>query len=281
MRNLKHLTMKKILNSKIAGVIVIFITSCVPQADKIGEIGPPPANGKITVDATDQYNPKFTASADRGFIYQWDLGNNQTTLGQTVTSYFPFSGSYNISCAIFGEGAQKVDAATTFVVATTDPTITNKPGWKELTGGGAGRTWVYNTDPATGTPDYCFQTYFDLVAYPENWKPQNSWGQCVRITPDINGEMVFDLNGGINYTYHQTAGDDGTKGTFILDVANMKITIVNPYILDHAIDCTASAVTATGAYDIKLLTDDEMVLWQNQGDGTGWSWSFKRKGYNP
>lgn len=277
----KHLTMKKIVNTIIAGVILIFVASCEPQTDKIGEIGPPPTNGKIAVDATDPYNPVFTASADKGFIYQWDLGNNQNALGQAVTSYFPFSGSYNVVCTIFGEGAQSVKATTTFTVTQTDPTITNKPVWKELTGSGVGKTWVYNTDTFSGNPDYCFQTTDDLANYPDNWKPSGSWGQCVRITPDINGEMVFDLNSGINYTYHHTAGDNGVKGTFILNTDKMTLTIVNPYILDHAIDCTEPVVTAIGVYNIKLLTDDEMVLWQNQMNGTGWSWSFKRKRYNP
>jgi len=52
--------------------------------------------------------------------------------------------------------------------------------------------------------------------------------------------------------------------------------------LDYAIDCTNPAATATGVFEIKLLTDDLMVLWQDQKDGgTGWGWSFKRKGYNP
>lgn len=275
--------MKKIINTVIAGVILTFAISCEPQTDKIGEIGPPPTNGKITVDATDPYNPVFTVSADKGFIYQWDMGNKQFIAPgkQIVTSYYPFAGTYEVICTIYGAGAANVTATTNFTVAQTDPAVSSKPVWKELTGGGTGRTWVYNTDPATGTPDYCFQTYWDLVEYPEHWKPQNSWGQCVRLTPDINGEMIFDLNNGINYTYHHVADDAGIKGTFILDTDKMTIKVVNPYILDYAIDCTVPAVTSTGVYDIKLLTDNEMVLWQNQGDGTGWSWSFKRKGYNP
>ena len=271
--------MNKNINRTIAGVILIFVASCKPQTDKIGEIGPPPTNGIITINDSDPYNPVFTASADKGFIYHWDMGNNQKIAPgkQEVTSYYPFAGTYEVECAIYGAGAAKVIVKTTFTVDQTDPAVSTKPVWKELTGSGAGKTWVYNTDPATGTPDYCFQTYYDLVTYPENWKPENSWGQCVRFTPDLNGEMEFDLNGGINYTYHHEAGDEGVKGTFILDADMMTLTVVNPYILDYAIDCTVPSVTSTGLYDIKLLTDDEMVLWQNQGDGTGWSWSFRRK----
>ncbi len=258
--------------------IYFFVLACEPQKDEIGPLGPAATNGTISIDATDPYNPKFTANADNAFIYKWDLGNDQTTSGKTATSYYPFSGEYNIVCNIAGAGGLGETITTTYTVETTDPKVANKPVWKELTGKGAGRTWVYNTDPETGVPDYCFQTYFDLVTYPEHWKPENSWGQCVRLTPGLNSEMVFDLNGGINYTYHQTPGDEGVVGTFILDAEKMVITIVNPYIPDHNVECTNPLVTVKGIYQIKLLTDDEMVLWQDQEDGmTGWSWSFKSK----
>jgi hypothetical protein len=176
-----------------------------------------------------------------------------------------------------------VKAEVNYTLTLTDPTVVSKPVYSELTGSGYGRTWVYNTDTAIGIPDYCYQTTNDLADYPDNWMPGNSWGQCVQITPDSKGEMVFDFDGGtINYTYHHIAGDEGVKGTFIVDGTNMTLTIVNPYILDYNIECTNPDVTVTGIYDIKLLTDDEMVLWQDQQDGvTGWAWSFKRKGYNP
>ena len=143
---------------------------------------------------------------------------------------------------------------------------------------------MYNTDTQTGKPDYCYQTTGDLVNYPNNWMPSSSWGQCERITPDINGEMVFDLNGGVNYTYHHVAGDAGVKGTFVLDAEKRTLTVKNPYILDHAVGCTQPAATATGVYQIMKLTEDELVLWQMQkaptsapGSGEGWGWSFKRK----
>lgn len=277
--------MKKTAYKILTMAAMIFIASCEPQEEKIGEIGPAPINGSITVDATDPYNPVFTASADRGFIYYWDFGNGQKLVGpQDATSYFPFPNTYKVTCNIFGEGGQgPAKAETNYIVTTTDPAVINKPVYKELTGGGVGRTWVYNTDPSIGIPDYTYQTTNDLADYPDNWMPNASWGQCTRITPDINGEMVFDFSGGsINYTYHHIAGDAGVKGTFVVDAMNMTLTIVDPYILDYAIDCTNPTATATGKYDIKLLTDDVMVLWQDQQDGgTGWGWSFKRKGYNP
>ena len=276
--------MKKHIYFAVA--ILAFLSACEPQRMEQGKIGPAPSNIKLTMTATDEHNPVFTAQAENGYIYHWDMGNGQVIAPGpgTVTSYYPLAGTYKVDVTIYGEGAQEISADTTFHVATTDLAVASRPVWKELTGNGTGRTWVYNTNPATGTPDYCYQTTGDLVNYPNNWKPSASWGQCVRITPDINGEMTFDLVGGVNYTYHHVAGDPGLRGTFILDTENMTITIKDPFILDHNVNCTEAAAAATGVYRIMKLTDDELVLWQLQneptsapGSGVGWGWSFKRK----
>ncbi len=265
---------------------IILTSSCKTETDQLSLVGPEPTNGKITtINGVDAWNPSFKVSSTNGFIYHWDMGNKQQIApddknkGNTssVTSYYPFAGTYDVICTIYGAGAKSTTVKTSFTVAKNDPNLATKPMWKELTGNGTGKTWVYNTDTSTGEPDYCYQTTGDLATYPDNWKPSASWGQCVRKTPDILGEMVFDLKDGINYTYHHVAGDVGVKGIFILNTTDKTLTIKNPYILDYNVACTQAAATATGIYQIKLLTDDEMVLWQNQGDGTGWGWSFKRK----
>ncbi len=267
-------------------LILAVLYSCQPQKDKFGSLGNPPTSGEIKIDNSDPYNPVFSAVSEGGFIYLWNLGNGQTATGQKVTSYYPFAGDYGISCKISGTGGEGITTTKTFTVDNNDPKVANMPVWKELTGAGAGTTWVYNTDPATGSPDYCYQTgnQAELDNWDGNgWQPSWSWGQCVQITPDINGEMVFDLIGGINYTYHHVEGDAGVHGTFILNTENMTLTVKNPYILDYNIDCTNPATTINGVYEIKLITEDQLILWQDQLDSeeTGWGWSFKKKGTNP
>lgn len=267
----------KTINYMALIMLLASVFSCEIQEDSIEAIGEGPSNGSILIDESNPYKPIFTVSSDNGFIYHWDMGNGQKLEGKEVTSYYAFSGTYNVTCIVYGAGAKNIVINQEFNVGTTDPSIANQAVWKELTGSGLGKTWVYDTNTETGVPSYCYQTTGDLETYPEGWTLGWGWGQCVGITPDIKGEMIFDLNGGINYTYHQTASDTGIKGTFILDAENLTLTIVDPYILDHDIDCTNTAATSKGVYNIKLLTDDQMVLWQNQGNGTGWSWRFKRK----
>ena len=272
--------MKKIFYAFGLCLAVAAFNSCSPEKIENFDIGPTPSDANITVNSTDPHRPVFTVNSKGGFIYHWNMGNGQkiTPGKDSETSYYPFAGTYDVVCTVYGAGAKNIAATVTFTVEETDPLVATSPMWKELTGGGEGRTWVYNTDPSTGFPDYCYQTVNDLVTYPDNWMPSASWGQCVRITPDINGEMVFDLDNGINYTFHHVAGDAGVKGSFVLNTDNKTITIADPYILDYNIACTNPAATGSGTYQIKLLTDDEMVLWQDQKDGgTGWGWSFKRK----
>lgn len=273
--------MKNIKFTTFFYLLFFLMIGCAPQVDEIGDTGVPPTSGEIIIDDSDPFHPIFKAVSENSFIYAWDLGNNQKASGQIVSAYYPFAGDYKITCVISGAGGEGFYISTTYTVTDNDPKVAQLPVWKELTNGGAGRTWVYNTDVETGKPDYCYQTggLEELETYPDAWMPSWSWGQCVQITPDIKGEMVFDLNGGVNYTYHHVAGDAGVAGSFILDADNMTLTITNPYILDHNIECTNPAVTSTGVYQIKLLNDEEMVLWQDQADaeGTGWGWSFKVK----
>ena len=258
---------------------IIWFIGCKPQEDELGDIGNPPTSANIVIDDSDPHHPVFKVESDNGFIYHWEIGPHIKMDGKTVKPFLPFQGDYNIVCHVYGAGGKGIDTSTTYHVATNDPGIADMPVWAELTGHGTGRTWEYNTDHTTGSPDYCYQTGNDLETYPDAWTPAWSWGQCVQVTPDINGTMVFDLNGGLNYTYHHIAGDAGIQGTFILDTENMTITITNPYILDYNIDCTNPAVTVNGTYRIMLLTDTEMVLWQDQQDAeeTGWGWSFRVK----
>src|SRR5664280_2534638 len=88
--------MKKTVFTIITGLTLIFLFSCEPQADKIGGIAPPPSNASIVIDATDPFNPYFSAVADNGFICYWDFGNGQKLVGpQKVSSYYPFPNTYN------------------------------------------------------------------------------------------------------------------------------------------------------------------------------------------
>ena len=79
--------MKKHIYFAIA--ILAFLSACEPQRMEQGKMGPAPSNIKLTMTATDEHNPVFTAQAENGYIYHWDMGNGQVIAPGpgTVTSY--------------------------------------------------------------------------------------------------------------------------------------------------------------------------------------------------
>ena len=258
--------MKKLLYI-LTAIAAVFMYACEPQMDVAPDIGAAPT-GDITIDNSDPNNIKLSAPA--GYLYRWEFfGAAPTSHLQTVTVNYPFVGDYKVKLVLSGKGGA-TDIEKTINITTHDPAVGQKPVLKELTGGGAGKTWVYADDNPDGQ-GYCY-----MVAnydWDEFWWFPYEGGDGP--SPDFDGELIFDLNGGYNFK-----GVDGNSASFILDEENMIITFVGDNILDwDEANCNPDA-TSTGIYTIKSITDDELVLWQFQDNNDyDWIWRFKRKGY--
>ncbi len=281
--NIKN--MKNILYIFLLG---IFFASCEPADMEIPELGEK-STGDFTITASSvdgTYNFDFAATGQNAFMYNWDFNNGFTNQGASTSSYFPFKNTYTVACTISGK-AGSIKVEKTITIDVTDPKISQRPIIKELTATGAGQTWVYATDyPGTAFldwmtfPAYCFMTDAldddSGIAWTKPW--WNPYGD--EATPDATGEMAFDLNGGYNFT-----GVDGNQGSFILDAEKMTIQFKDANILDWDEGNCDPDVTATGIYQIISITDNELILWQNQTTKNpddfdyGWTWIFKRKGY--
>ena len=83
--------------------------------------------------------------------------------------------------------------------------------------------------------------------------------------------MHFDLNGAANYNHFETTSATPTKGSFVLDVDNKKLTIIGSKMLGSA------AGNKDGVYQIIELTETKMVLYLSNSEtyGTGWTFVFK------
>ncbi len=269
--------MKKITYIIIALIAVVF-TSCDPQYDKAPEIGARP-DIDFTIDDTDPNTIILNAVSDNGFMFNWDLGNGEKKQGKTISAYYPFAGEYTITCVVSGKGGE-TKTVKTVTIAKTDPEIAEKPGFKELTNGGHGKIWKYFTpdDPTTADdPGYCFMTAnYDWEEF--WWNPYNDDEETE--TPDYGAKMKFDLDGGYNYTYIDPDGNE-TKGTFLLDMDQMTLTIVNAPFPDQYEENCDPEVTASGVYQVKILEDDSLYLWQDQSAinpddyDYGWAWVFQ------
>ena len=257
--------MKKILYI-LTAIAVVFLYACEPQMDVAPEIGAAP-KGDFTIDNSNPNNIVLTVNATDAFMYTWDLGNGEKAEGKVVTAYYAFKGDYTAKCTISGKGGAIVSQKT-ISVSATDPQVSEKPIVKELTGSGAGKTWVYADDNPDGL-GYCYMVAsYDWDEY--WWNPYDGGA-----SPDFGSELVFDLDGAYNFT-----GVDGNVGSFSINADANTIQFIDANILDWDEENCNPDMTATGLYNITKITDDELVLVQHQfDDDYAWTWRFKRKGY--
>ncbi len=268
--------MKKIIYLLIA-VVFVFNYGCEPQKDVAPDIGNAPS-GDFTIDQLDPNNVVLTVNATDAFLYTWDLGNGEKAEGQKVNAYYPFKGEYTITCTISGKGGATI-VKKNLSVSSTDPEIAQKPGFKELTGSGAGKIWVYDYKGAAndGEPDYLYMTAnYDWEEF--WWNPYSAdYGHP---SPDFYTKMKFDLDGGYNYTLILEDGSE-IKGSFLLDMEKMTLQIIDSHIPDYNEENCDPDVTATGIYEVKILEDGHLFLWQDQSAinpddyDYGWAWEFK------
>jgi hypothetical protein len=122
--------------------------------------------------------------------------------------------------------------------------------------GGDDKLWWFMSPP--GSPDGAMTAWW------------NAGGTCCPPS-DVAGKMHFDLNGDANYNHYETKTATPTKGTFLLDVANKKLTIYKSKMLGSA------AGNKDGVYTVVSLTDTKMVLYLSNSEtyGTGWTFAFK------
>ena len=255
-------------------IAVVILSSCEPQMDNAPGLGPIP-KGDFTVDTTNPNYIVFEASATNAFMYNWNFGNGLTSQQQKDTIYYPFEGEYTVVLTLSGSGGStKITKQVS--VTQTDPEVGQLPGLKELTGEGAGKTWEYN--PVD--PGYCYMTAnYDWEEF--WWNPYED-----DPSPERDAKMRFDLDGGYNYTYIAPDGTE-THGTFILNMDKMTLKIIDAQIPDQYEENCDPDVTSSGLYQVKILKDHSLFLWQDQSAANpddfdyGWAWKFKESGFTP
>jgi len=120
---------------------------------------------------------------------------------------------------------------------------------------GSGSLWWFMSPP--GSKDGAMSVWWNA-------------GDCCGPS-DKDGKMHFDLDKGANYTHFETMNATGTKGGFVLDVANQKLIVSGAKMLGSA------AGNANGVYEIVTLTEDKLVLYLSNSEtyGTGWTFVFR------
>ncbi|WP_228850790.1 hypothetical protein [Aegicerativicinus sediminis] len=129
-----------------------------------------------------------------------------------------------------------------------------------------GKSWVFDGGPASDGRQWWFMS-----------DPNNPWGiwwnaagDCCPPS-DAAGKMHFDLDGGANFTYYADASGAATAtGSFVLDIANQRLTVEGANI-PGSVDGGGNS----GVFNIVELTEDRLVLFvPNAAWATGWTWVF-------
>lgn len=129
-----------------------------------------------------------------------------------------------------------------------------------------GKTWVFN---GTGGDGGLWWYMTDGAKWTSLW--WNAGGECCPPS-DASGRMVFDLDGGANFTYYSSPSATAVKGsTWGFNADYTKLTIKGGANLLGSEGCGANSKV----FEIKEFTPDRLTLFvSNAGCSTGWVWVF-------
>ncbi len=248
---------------------VMFLSACDP-IEKREELGArlSPSELNITVQSSSQgSNGIIVSNNTPGVSGTWFYTGGGYSFKQKDTIALPYPGEHTIIFRATTDGGI-VEKSVKVQVAKLDYYV---PGYSELTNGDT-KTWVYDDAYENG---YCYMTAnYDWEEF--WWNPYED-----DPTPDFGAKMKFDLEGGsLNYTLIEADGTE-TKGSFVLNMNDMTLQIIDSHIPDQNEENCDPDVTATGIYEIKILEDGQLLLWQDQSAinpddyDYGWAWVFK------
>ncbi|HYF67743.1 MAG TPA: hypothetical protein VD884_06390 [Ohtaekwangia sp.] len=130
-----------------------------------------------------------------------------------------------------------------------------------------GKTWVFD-----GTANDGGQWFF--MSDPAN--PWGLWwnaGGTGSHPTDVDGKMVFDLDGGANFIYYANEEAEGSEGSFSFNGTYTKLFIGGGVNVLGAKEHGSG--NNNGEYTIVELTPDRLVLHTGTNNaGTGWTWVF-------
>jgi hypothetical protein len=138
-----------------------------------------------------------------------------------------------------------------------------------------GKTWEFAGGPE---PDGQLWYFMSPPNSPDGHMTAwwNAAGTCCP-PPDAAGKMVFDLEGGANYTYYAGPDAEPVQGSFAFNGDYTRLTLDEAPILGHIAQDGAQNGRDDGTYNIMTLSEDKLVIYNpmSKGYGTGWTWVFE------
>ena len=250
--------MKNIILSIFIG-LTAFFSACNPIEDRM-EMGPKLPADQIdatvtSIDGTNKIVLKNNTPSVNG-LWDYKFGTSTKT---TDTVVVPVVGTYDVTFIATTDGGLVYKDVPVSIDEMTYPV----PGYTELTGGGKGKTWVYDKSENK----YCYLGPKNPAKWQSVWWNPGSNGY-------ENAEIYFSIDGA-NTVYKMNNEGTEETGSFNLDMANMKLIIAGAHLPDYEYTGDVS-----GVYTMSVLEDGSLILYQErtpEAGGNGWFWRFVPK----
>ena len=267
---IKLFNMKKILIILLMGLFAGFY-ACQP-IDKRNELGDiaSPDQINLEVNSIDGTNKIVMVNHTPQYGGMWDYKFGTSTK-MIDTAVVPVIGTYEVTYYATTDGG----IVTKNVPVTINEMSYSVPGFSELTGNGAGKTWVYDKQqyPNGNWGKYCYLGPPDPKKWDKIWwDPGKAIGDDWYT--DENAAMEFKIDGAnLVCTFIPETGAP-LVGSFVLDMHNMKLTVNPPaHILDNNHPNVLPENLNNGTYTVCVLNENSLILYQAQKKG--WFWRFK------
>lgn len=260
--------------SLIVGALTIFFAACEPieNRDTLSNSFDPDNIELKVVQSTPGGNELSIQMNTPGVAGYWDYLIDKK-YSDRVDVIFPFKGTSTLTFHVTTPYIENGDIGNPVfdIKKTVDVTITQldhalPDAFYKLVGANLeGKTWVFD---GVGGDEGLWWYMTD----PGNWQSVwwNAGGTCCPPS-DASGKMVFDVDGGANYTYYASPTASpvtGSSWSFNADFTKLTLS-GNANILGYT-DGDGKV------FEIKELTSDHLTLFVSaSGHGTGWVWQFK------
>lgn len=261
--------------SLIIGVLVIIFAACEPveKRDTLSNSFDPNNIDLTVVQSTPGGNELSIQMNTPGIAGYWDYVIDKK-YSDRVDVIYPIPGKSTFTFHVTTPYLENntLDSIR-YITKSVDVTITQldhalPPAYYKLVGANlGGKTWVF--DGVGGD-----NRLWWFMSDPGNWAGMwwNAGGTCCP-PADATGKMVFDLNGGANFTYYASQGSNPVTGsTWAFNADFTKLTIKGPANILGSVDGGGN----NKVFEIKEFTDNKLTLFvANAAWGTGWTWVFK------
>lgn len=261
--------------SLIFGALMVFFAACEPieNRDVLTNSFDPDDIQLEVVQSTTGGNELSIRMKTPGIVGYWDYVIDKK-FSDRVDVIFPIPGTSTFTFHVTTPYMDNNNvSAVSYVSKSVDVTITQldhelPAAYYKLVGANLeGKTWVFDGVAGDGRRWW-------YMSDPGNWAGLwwNAAGECCP-PADATGRMVFDLDGGANFTYYASPTAAAVTGSsFAFNADYTKLTIKGPANILGSMDGGGN----NKVFQIKEFTADRLTLFvPDAAWATGWVWVFK------